>query len=377
MRMKLTDRAVAGLKPTDRRYDVFDLAMPGFGVRIGTNGSKTWVMTIRRDGARHPTRITLGKFPNMPIAVARAKARAMATGEDVPATVRRGDRFEDLVARFLRYGRTRRGAPLRTASARLYEFILSTVAAPLHGRPVLEIGRADVAELLEQAAAERGDATAALARATLVRFWNWAASIDERYERNPAARAPLYQAGQGSRTLSDSEIAAVWGVGEADTVFRRICRLLLLLGARRREVGGMEWREFQPDGTWLLPAGRAKSHRELRLPLPALAVAEIEQQPQILGHAHVFGRGLRGFADWGRSKAKLDRELGIRPWRIHDLRRSCRTRLHGLGVPHEIVLRILNHDLGKLSRTYDHADYTREVRAALNMWAAELSRIVR
>ena len=58
------------------------------------------------------------------------------------------------------------------------------------------------------------------------------------------------------------------------------------------------------------------------------------------------------------------------------MRRTVRTRLHALRVPHEIVVRILNHDLSEVSATYDHHRYTAEMRAALEQWAAELSRIV-
>ena len=38
----LTVMTVEKLKPRDERYDVYDAALRGFGVRVATSGTKTW-----------------------------------------------------------------------------------------------------------------------------------------------------------------------------------------------------------------------------------------------------------------------------------------------------------------------------------------------
>ena len=56
------------------------------------------------------------------------------------------------------------------------------------------------------------------------------------------------------RVLSDDELAAIWRACKDDD-YGRIIRLLILLGARRQEIGGLRWSELDLNNSrWLLPA---------------------------------------------------------------------------------------------------------------------------
>ena len=239
MREKLTDRRVEQLKPADRRIDIWDANLPAFGIRINSNGSKTWIAALRRGGSS--SRITLGRFPTMRIAEARARARALMTGETAAPTPR-SMVLADFVARFLAHGRDRRGRPVRPATMRMYRLMLEQIAAPLHRMPIAKIRRGDIASLLHEVATMRGPASAALTRNILGRFFGWLIEIDV-LEASPVQRAPIYAATRGKRVLSDGEIRAIWHGSEGP--FGSILRLCLLLGARRGEVGGMRWSELE------------------------------------------------------------------------------------------------------------------------------------
>ena len=63
-------------------------------------------------------------------------------------------------------------------------------------------------------------------------------------------------------------------------------------------------------------------------------------------------------------------------WSVHDLRRTVRTRLSGLGVPAVVAERVIGHELPDLLAVYDVHAYEVETRAALKKWAAELRRIL-
>jgi hypothetical protein len=61
--------------------------------------------------------------------------------------------------------------------------------------------------------------------------------------------------------------------------------------------------------------------------------------------------GKRGFSDWAVAKAKLDQRVGIAPWTLHDLRRTCATQLGELGVqPHRSARRCGDNGRNKTSR---------------------------
>ena len=68
----------------------------------------------------------------------------------------------------------------------------------------------------------------------------------------------------------------------------------------------------------------------------------------------------------------------LAPWRIHDLRRTVRTRLGKLGVlPHiaELVLNHAGHKSG-IGGVYDHHDYEPEISTALAKWETHLLAIL-
>ena len=72
----------------------------------------------------------------------------------------------------------------------------------------------------------------------------------------------------------------------------------------------------------------------------------------------------------------MPKKVQLAPWTLHDLRRTVETRMAGLGVPKEIVNRVLNHAAGPITESYDLHSYLPEKAAVLQRWADELERIV-
>ena len=70
----LTDLAVRKARPANKRYDLYDAAMRGFGVRVSTSGAKTWFV-MRRVNERM-VRYSLGRYPEYSLTEARAAAAA-------------------------------------------------------------------------------------------------------------------------------------------------------------------------------------------------------------------------------------------------------------------------------------------------------------
>jgi len=89
----LTDAAVRRIAPPAAgRLEVWDAALPGFGVRITERGHRSFVLVTRLRGGK-PIRLTVGAYPALRPAVARELARdqlqAIARGED-PRTRKHG-----------------------------------------------------------------------------------------------------------------------------------------------------------------------------------------------------------------------------------------------------------------------------------------------
>ena len=61
VRKPLTDLAVRKARPKEKRYDLFDAALRGFGMRVATSGAKTWFVMRRVNGRM--VRYSLGRYP--------------------------------------------------------------------------------------------------------------------------------------------------------------------------------------------------------------------------------------------------------------------------------------------------------------------------
>jgi integrase len=161
----------------------------------------------------------------------------------------------------------------------LKRYLTGSFFKPLHAIPVDTVSRRDVAARLVTITREHGSIVAARARAALSTFFVWAMQMGI-VENNPIiGTIQPKDSKPRERVLSDNELATIWNACKDDD-YGRIIRLLILLGARRQEVGGLRWSELDPDnGRWLLPAQRSKNGRRHELPLMPMALDIIKGVP--------------------------------------------------------------------------------------------------
>jgi integrase len=239
--------------------------------------------------------------------------------------------------------------------------------------PLDQITRRDVAARLIGITRAHSPSVATAARAKLGAFFTWAMQ-NGLVESNPVIGTPKPERTVvRERILSDAELAAYYNALPADTEYGRMIRLLVLLGARRQEVGGMAWSELNLEaGSWTKPATRTKNKRAHTLPLPSTAREIIRAVPRMVGRDQLFGiRAKQGFSNFNRVKAALDARCSfVINARLHDIRRTLSTRLHDLGTAPHVVEEILAHRAHRAGAAgaYNWSDYRDDVRAALEKW---------
>jgi integrase len=384
MKLRLDAKTIADMTLAKGRDEEFawDTELEGFGLRLRRRRDgglqRTWAAQYRANGRTR--RVTLGALEKLTPAQAREGARrilARATLGHDPQAEKQANRqqaartFRSVVEAYL----AARQSELRPASFRQVKRCLTgSYFRPLHARAIDAISRSDLAAQLSVITRNHSAASAAYARRLVSTLFRWA--MEEGWiEGNPVigTRQPAVAKAR-DRVLTDSELCAVWRACSDDD-YGRIVRLLILLGSRRQEVGGMRWSELDlAAGTWMLPAERSKNGRSQTIALPAAALAIITAVPRS-DRDQLFGaRAGSGFNGWAPAKADLDRHLAdtVKPWRLHDIRRSVGTKMADIGVePHHIEA-ALNHYSGHRSGvagTYNRSSYERAVKAALTRWS--------
>lgn len=407
-KLRLTDAAVKRLKAPDGadRAEWWDRAQPGFGVRVSASGARSWVMIVRtlKAGAWVQQRVTLGKYPAVSLAEARAlatEARTMAERGQDPARVMQDRRegqasasrntFAAVRDEFLeKYrGRQQRRPSPRTLSE-IERALSSDLFAAWADRPLVEVAKRDVLDVLD-ALVERGaEVMANRTLAYLGMLCAWA--LDREIIKTDPTNGIKKPGAERSRerVLSPDELRAIWrGLAETQAhreyLFAGMVKVLALTGQRRDEVTGLRWAEI--DGcTWTLPSSRTKNHREhvVHLSAPVLEILEArksEQDSMGIKSDFVFTTsGAKPVYGWSWYKAKLDACVSLAPWTWHDLRRTLATRMaEDLRIPPHVIEATLNHVSGAragVAGTYNRALYLDERKAALDAWAGYVLHLV-
>jgi integrase len=388
--MKLDSKTVAQLTLPAGKSDTiyFDGKLPGFGFRLRASNDgrvrKSWIVQYRHAGMSR--RLLLGSAEVLSVAQAREQAKEalgkVATGHDPQAekVARRHKDGDTLKALADEYLMAKESTVRPRSFSELKRYLSGPYFKALHNMPLDRIGRRDVAARVLAIGRECGATTAARARGALSSMFAWAMG-EGLAEANPVigTNAPK-EPPPRDRVLSDADLAAVWNAcGDDD--FGKIVKLLILSGQRRTEVGGMAQSEIK-DGQWHIPSARTKNHREHVLPLPRLALEVIESVPERFGRDCLFGeRAAAGFTSWAHPKRDLDAKLGdqVRPWTLHDLRRSVATRMCDLGILPHVVEQILNHQSGHrggIVGVYNKSAYEAPVRAAMALWNDHICSII-
>jgi integrase len=212
------------------------------------------------------------------------------------------------------------------------------------------------------------DRTLAYLRAAL----NWYAARADDWQ-SPLVRGMMrFAAEERTRVLDDAELRRLWAGTENGAPFSRLVRVLLLTGQRRCEVAGMQWSEVST--VWTIPGNRSKSCQAHVVPLVPLVMAQLP--PRGAG-PYVFSTtgGRRPLSGFGKPTERLRKQTCTTGWRLHDLRRTMRTRLAGLRVPEQVAELVIGHGKRGLARVYDQHQYVSEMREALERWALEVGRI--
>jgi integrase len=409
--MKLTQVAVERVKPpATGRVEYWDTQLPGFGLRLSDKGGRTWTCMYRVGGKL--VRETIGTLALIPkVDEARERARqSMRKASDGVNPIEERQRAEEEEHRQVEAEAARQRDTMGAAIDRYLEryavkrmrpeyyketerTLRRDVVAPLGARPIREITRREIRELIESVVDRGSPSHANHVLAYLRAMLNWAVSNDL-IEASPCdglkMPAPLVER---DRALNDDEIRLFWrGCDAIGWPFGPLFQLLLLTGQRRDEMAEARWSEFDLDkALWTLPRERAKNNKSHLIHLSPLAIEILGTLPKLGSKGLLFTTtGDTSVSGFGRARDRLatvmrdelrqsDPAGEIQPFTLHDLRRTAATGMAGLGIAHHVLDRILNHVAGKISGVaaiYNRHEYLAERKSALDAWARHVEGLV-
>jgi integrase len=372
---KLTDKGIRGLEtPTTGQVDYWDELLPGFGVRIGTTGKKSFFVGTRINGQYR--RLTLKPaFPHLELAQARVRAK------EIMADAQGG------IGPEIRKRREEKGTFGAVATAFMQDFAhshrtrkemqrkIDVELLAWHDLQITDITRPMIKERLREKARDGGIAANRLL-ALISKIFAWAVD-EEIVDSSPALRLPRYgEEKDRERVLSADEIALLWPAFDAlGYPFGPLYKVMLCTAQRRGEVASMKWSQLGADG-WRLPAASAKTKVGHLVPLSSLAREILDGLPQVGEHVFI-ARKDAPVQGWSKAKARLDTIVKLdEPWQVEDTRRTAATHMRSLGVDRLVVDKILNHAESGITKVYDRWSADPEKAAAIERWANRVREMI-
>jgi integrase len=376
---KLTDALVKSApvpsSGSRRSYEIhYDAEVKGFGVRVTKAGALSFILNYRARGIER--RYTIGSYPDWSVAAAREEAkhlkREIDRGRD-PMAERHQQRIaptlNDLVNRY----QSDHGPRKRERSRREDESLIAQWIKPeLGNRKVFDIGHADVEKLHRKVTRNGTPIRANRVVALLSKMFNLAILWEMRgdnpvkgIERNPEEKRNRFLSGDELRRLTDA-LPACRNQPAANAI-----KLLILTGARRGELLGATWDQFDLDkGVWTKPSSHTKQKREHRVPLSAPAhqvLTELKRgadqraaEQDLKASRFVFPAQRVGrrkgeyMVDIKGAWLAICNAAQLSGVRLHDLRHTYASLLASAGLSLPVIGALLGHTQPSTTARYAH-----------------------
>jgi integrase len=365
----------------------------GLTFTLSSAGTAAWALRYRHGGKARE--LTLGRYPDVSVKLARERARderaKVQKGTDV-ARQRQREKTEAAAAKSFKQLGTDYMAKVfpRLAAATVKQrkqHIEGVIFPKLGNRDARDVTTADVVAFIESISHTKTLSVVELVFTALSEIFKHglarhAVLLNPCVGVSVAAICGKAEPRRKRLMLTEDELRivlpALMSLGAENAL---AVKLLLLTCVRIGELSRAEWKHLDLErAEWFVPDENSKTGLGFTVPLPPVAVECFKAlQPLSLGSRYVLpARQVRRTRNRGGDTPfeqrainsmihKLCDRLGgsVRRFTPHDLRSTARSHLSSLGVNLLVAERCLNHSLGGLVGVYDQHDYITERRAAL------------
>jgi integrase len=390
---RLTEENVLKLPVKRHQYMAWDYgtdAARGLGVLVSPSGTRSYRVVFYYPGSSKPHSMHLGRVGEMALAEARkralqARSQARDGRDPKAADVSKSDDFKSTVEDYVRDWQK---GNKKNVTADEVQRILLKACAEWHHRPIATIRAQEIYRLLNTI--RDGDGNGSKPRGYLANkvfaylrtFFQWCAKPHVgKIKVSPmiGLDRPFSGEKRRERHFSDDEITAIWRA--ANTIGGtegKFLQGLLLTGKRKGALSRMKWEQINAAWFWEPPSSEStKNKLLLPVPLSSLMQSVIGKRKE---KGYVFAGPVEHThhnADDARQQQRVRSTSGIADFYVHALRHTVETKLAALGVLPHIRDLLLDHQPQRGSgAVYDHHEYEKEMRAAIEKWADYVAGLV-
>lgn len=387
---RLTDKEIKAAKPQEKEYNLFD--GDGLRLRVKPNGSKHWILNYYRPNSRKRANLSLGKYPDLPLAKARKATmeakELLAEGID-PQEKRKQEQQEHKAIHqhtffnvATEWFEIKKGDVTADYAVDIWRSLELHIFARLGEIPVREITAPQVIELLKPIEAKGSLETVKRLAQRLNEIMNFATNCGL-IHANPltgikaAFKKPKKE---NMAALTPTELPELMSA-IANASIKRTTRCLiewqLHTMTRPSEASGARWDEIDLDEkVWVIPAERMKKRREHRIPLTEQMLELLEVIKPISGHREfIFPSDRDPKKPCNSQTANMAlKRMGFAGRLVsHGLRSLASTTLNEQGFDKDIIEAALAHvDDNQVRSAYNRTDYLERRRPMMCWWSGHI-----
>jgi integrase len=362
--MVINEKAIDKLKPVDKRLQIMDDSLKGFGVRVGMDGRKSFFWSARINGKLRFR--FLGEYPPATVKDARAAAKdwneqaaawkvAEYQGPDPFAkktVIPRSDvpTFRELVEAYIE-GHIKENANRPDSAVYQVRWQVKRHLETWQDRKIDQISLADVLAVKNKCGKKRHAANRVVE--FIKALYNWSArnregKINFWPVENPATGVELYDEKPRERFLQPEELVRFEAELENETCqdLKDFLALSMATGARKSDVFSMRWEDIQWERkNWLVPYPKNGESYNIGLEPIAVAILGRRHKEKPDSETYVFpGPGKTGhLRDLKKPWQAFRKRAGIPDVHVHDLRRTMASYQAIAGVPLQQIAATLGH----------------------------------
>lgn len=396
-KQNLTKPFIESLKPSPdgKRLYYYDSKMPGLELCVNPSGAKSFA--VRRWVNGRSNRVVLGQYsalalqprefdndplivldqnPRLTVEHARQLAQAvlsqLSAGEKPRQIKRRQTNEITLEELFREY--IDKYAVEHTKTWKIMEECFDRYLSEWKKRPVIEITRADVQQLVNKLGKERGKTTAnrtlELLRSVINKGKFWSLVEGE----NPAAGVSKFKLQSRERFVSEDELPRLIQAiqSEENLEVRDYLLISLSTGARKNNVLSMRWENIDLEaGSWTIPDTKNGTSQTILLTPDELEIIK-ERFKTRKSFEWVFPGPDKSkhLCDPKKGWARILKSAKIKDLHLHDLRRTLGSYMAMSGVSLSVIGNALNHkDISTTRKVY--AQSAREAERTARLQAHE------